>query len=1264
MLAKRWHRSPDGTPIETGYHVAAVYSVAEHPVASIFDTARVLDGIAADSRSCVIRGRPKPTCDRTGTRRLKAHFDDAAQSWSAHDFDSIDSPDWLDWRSEPAAAAAHLRSLLPVAFHDVTCWWSFTGSQGFKHGLRMRLVFWHDLPLTCAELKLWLGERQPEPSLPRSKWPKLYPVDAQLYSRVQQIFTAAPVLANGVPDPVPVRSGVLAGRTDMVPTPWPIVPRFGAPAVEAAAAQAAAVPRDHAGAGYAYHRGRIGDDGGGFHTPMLSAASAWVAEHGASTDPAPLLADLTAAAQSAVEGLGPDRCADVADRVANLPRMIEWIRGQQLATEKQRNAIGAPCTPVSTLPTLTLLEAEAALQKVVADAFARTRQFLEFGEFFYDPPRVGIGAGIGIGKTEAAIREAVRLVADRPGVRIAFAVPTHKTGDDIAARLNAAAGSRIAASWRGIGQPDPLQPGCSMCRVPELVGAVRRSGGGVRDVCGGPQRGWCRHNPRRPGVTPVEACGYRQQIGRGVAVWVIPHAMLAGAPPAGLPEFDMLVIDEAPWLSLLGGFDINAPVRIPIDDVVRRHVLGTPDCLATLVHASAADKLRTALAGQDGLLRRAPLVEAGLGVFAVRHSAGEVWRAGSKPEIRRELPQAEALAALNASLERTPPVATIARALRLIADFLASGQDVAPETLRIEHDAEGVRCLRLKWRSDIHSGWSAGPVLYLDATLVPELARLWLPALDVATEVRARETAVRRVQVIDRQNGKTGLVYKCEDASAAQMQHHRVRRIRRLIETLAFTFRGKGAAGGPDVVVVTYKGIVARLRADMPANVAFGNFNGTRGYDGWKSCAVVVVIGRPLPAQRDVATMAAVASGRRSDAAGLPYDVAAPSALTMRDGTGRRVTMARHPDGSIDVFRQQILSEVEQAEGRARGVRRSLQSPLLSIILTAHPTELPVDSAVAQDEILNSIGIAAHLAARGIVPGNSQDAAAVLADDFDGAGDRAAALRKRMSDAGCAGALERIVTGSGPLGFEPVSSLYRVLYTGNSQVRGEALEPAPECFSTFRAYRYRRADCRKSSVALIDIHRHAEPAAALAAVVGPLASFKRIAAPAWLIDAKARVTYDQPERWFPPAPSVFTTILGTDHCSRDAASLMLPVAEDILSVRRRGALVSMHFYGAPHGVPLILIRTAGASWPPGSGRSERKSVSLPAASVFSAEDIAAAVDVPWPSILDLMADIHAQERVRAVGFDRAAVEIITDRVGTRRLSTAVAGLSSRSDHNS
>ncbi|WP_238273339.1 hypothetical protein, partial [Methylobacterium cerastii] len=604
-----------------------------------------------------------------------------------------------------------------------------------------------------------------------------------------------------------------------------------------------------------------------------------------------------------------------------------------------------------------------------------------------------------------------------PKTRIAFAAPTHKTADDIRDRLNAAAGGVVAKVWRGAGAGVSDQEGGAMCRVPALVARVQQAGGGIRDVCGGPKSGWCRHHPARPGIVAEDACAYRSQADARIAVWIMPHAMLTSAPPPELPAFDMLIIDEAPWLSSFGG--LASPVRIPLPELVRPRILGGPEGVHTLLYRSTVAMLERALEGQGGLLKRAALVEAGLTVWRARTFAGQIWWAKSALPIHRDLPEQDAIAAIDQVALSVAPVAMLARAWTLLADFLDSGEDVAPRTLEVTQNEAGERHLRLRWREPFHDGWIAGPVICLDATPEAEVSRLWLPDLAILTNAQARETAVHRVQIVDRQNGKTSWLGANEERAGERAV--KLRSLRRFIEIQAFRHRGRGAGGGPDIAVVTYKGLAQKLSASAPPNVVVGHFNALRGFDGWSAVAAIIVIGRPLPPPRDVAIMAAVGSGKLGTYSTETYKRDVPAAITMRDGTGRRVQTLAHPDPLADAFRRQVLTEVEQAEGRARGVRRSDASPLLSYVLTAQPTTLAVDEALTQSDVLDDIDLVALLAARGIVPNNAADAGSVLGDEVGEAAQKADNVRKRLSRSGQSGILARLVTGTGPEHRESVT---------------------------------------------------------------------------------------------------------------------------------------------------------------------------------------------------------------------------------------------------
>jgi hypothetical protein len=74
----------------------------------------------------------------------------------------------------------------------------------------------------------------------------------------------------------------------------------------------------------------------------------------------------------------------------------------------------------------------------------------------------------------------------------------------------------------------------------------------------------------------------------------------------------------------------------------------------------------------------------------------------------------------------------------------------------------------------------------------------------------------------------------------------------------------------------------------------------------------------------------------------------------MRDGTFRHATAERHPDPDVELVRRQIVeSELLQAIGRARAVRRDASRPLTIIIGTSVPTPLPINRLVRSKALLD-----------------------------------------------------------------------------------------------------------------------------------------------------------------------------------------------------------------------------------------------------------------------------------------------------------------------
>ena len=81
---------------------------------------------------------------------------------------------------------------LPPEFHAASTWWQMTSSAGIKPGIRLRLWYRLDRPVSDDEAKRWL---------------EASPVDRSLYSPVQAHYVAAPIFDPTDLDPVPRRCG-------------------------------------------------------------------------------------------------------------------------------------------------------------------------------------------------------------------------------------------------------------------------------------------------------------------------------------------------------------------------------------------------------------------------------------------------------------------------------------------------------------------------------------------------------------------------------------------------------------------------------------------------------------------------------------------------------------------------------------------------------------------------------------------------------------------------------------------------------------------------------------------------------------------------------------------------------------------------------------------------------------------------------------------------------------------------------------------------
>ena len=255
------------------------------------------------------------------------------------------------------------------------------------------------------------------------------------------------------------------------------------------------------------------------------------------------------------------------------------------------------------------------------------------------------------------------------------------------------------------------------------------------------------------------------------------------------------------------------------------------------------------------------------------------------------------------------------RAWEAIGRLLASGV-LADGRLEIgrEDARNGIRPITVRRQKPIHRTLSGKPVLHLDATLRPELARTILPDLEV-TEIAA-ETPHMRLRLITGPFGKGSL---CDGphADPAELQRRSNRRAECVDYVRWHARRFKRT------LVIAYKDIEADF-AGIPG-VEAAHFNAIAGLDGYRDVGLLIVVGRPLPGTDDLGRLCAALFGHL-----LQGGYHKPlTGISMRAGPVRGVRATTHEDARAEVLRAAVCGdELIQAIGRGRGVNRTADNPL------------------------------------------------------------------------------------------------------------------------------------------------------------------------------------------------------------------------------------------------------------------------------------------------------------------------------------------------
>lgn len=226
------------------------------PVPDLAGLLVLLQRLLARPECCAIRGELLAGDRAAGIRRL-LHPDmdtgdlptlrDVPRRWLALDMEGVALPPDVP-AADLAGCARIALATLPPAFHGCACIVQASASHGLRPDLRLRLWFWLGRPTNGGELRRWLRDT---------------PADPSVFGAAQPIYTAAPVLAPGMSDPLPARLLLLPGcarvavppAETLLPPPRPVIPppamhpmqadRYARAALEAAAGRIAMAAQRH-----------------------------------------------------------------------------------------------------------------------------------------------------------------------------------------------------------------------------------------------------------------------------------------------------------------------------------------------------------------------------------------------------------------------------------------------------------------------------------------------------------------------------------------------------------------------------------------------------------------------------------------------------------------------------------------------------------------------------------------------------------------------------------------------------------------------------------------------------------------------------------------------------------------------------------------------------------------------------------------------------------------------------------------------------------
>lgn len=602
-------------------------------------------------------------------------------------------------------------------------------------------------------------------------------------------------------------------------------------------------------------------------------------------------------------GDAPYSSSDAARKVADKLR---------LARDSQLPPRGTQVEGVVEPPPASSVEAaRAQLEALIADACLQIRAW-HASEEKGPAPRIGIKATVGLGKSAISRRllRALREEMHAAGLpsRVVVLTSSHALAEEAAAACRAE-GDR-AAVWRGYEARHPRlrRP---MCADLEAVRAAIQAGVDVHSAACATQNGRrCIHFDGCPKQAN------RAEVADADVVFAAYDTLFTGfaIQPASVA---LLLIDEGCWARAVDESDGLCVESLPGDLIDRDAAAArTPEAFG---RTADLHELRGRLAAAMSANGPGPLSRRLLRAHGLNADDAGVARSIEKrrfrdpglfPGMAREaLRSATVQAAINQRTLRYLKLWSAVREL-LFGEADADGRIAIGDP----DQRSGLRPIDVLSTKIVHPNLRDLPMVHLDATLRAELAGTVLPNLQVR-EVAAEATHMW-MKLVAGSFGKTTLVPD-RHADAAELR----RRANRLAECVDYV--RWHAARFKSVLVITYKDVEATF--DGIPGVATAHFNAIAGLDAYCDVELLIVIGRPLPRDSDLARLSAAYFGYVPEGGYRPV----LRGVRLRDGSARTVRTIGHGDDRAELLRAAICDdELIQAIGRGRGINRTAGNPL------------------------------------------------------------------------------------------------------------------------------------------------------------------------------------------------------------------------------------------------------------------------------------------------------------------------------------------------